>query len=287
MAVTILDMNLISMSSTHHVVCNHYPGVSMSSNKTVSLIMKLILLVTFSSLYGCATTHTADTGAVTPDPFERANRSFYTLDDSLDKAILKPIAETYAEITPTPVRIGVTNFFDNLYYLNVIVNSFLQGKLKQGVSDTARFVFNSTLGIGGLLDVATDIGLMMHDEDFGQTLAVWGFESGAYLYIPLVEGPSSVRDAPDIATSTLLNPLTYITGVVLWPVSALHIINSRANLLDDTTIRDEAAVDPYSFTREAFMQRREYLIHDGELPTEGYEDIFEDDDSDSPALIIE
>ena len=260
----------------------------MSRNTTVNLIMKLVLLVTFSSLYGCATTSTTESGAATPDPFEQANRSFYNLDDTLDKAILKPIAETYAEITPAPVRIGVTNFFDNLYYLNVILNTFLQGKINQGISDAARFIFNSTIGIGGLIDVATGMGLPMHDEDFGQTLAVWGFDSGAYLYIPLVNGPSSVRDAPDIATSTLLNPLTYISSIVLWPVSALNIINSRANLLDDTTIRDEAAVDPYSFTREAYKQRREYLIHDGVLPTEGYEDIFEDEDGgDNPTLIIE
>ncbi|MBF8268520.1 MAG: hypothetical protein HW386_229 [Gammaproteobacteria bacterium] len=257
----------------------------MSQKYALSLIVKLVLLVTFCSLYGCATTRTDDAGAVTFDPFEPANRPFYTLDDTLDKTFMRPIAETYVKITPTPVRIGVTNFFDNLLYPNVIVNSFLQGKLKQSVSDTARFVFNSTLGIGGLLDVATDMGLPMHDEDFGQTLAVWGFGSGAYLYIPLIEGPSSFRDAPDIATRLLLNPFTYLPA--FWPVSALKIINSRANLLDDTTIRDEAAVDPYSFTREAYMQQREYLIHDGELPNEGYEDIFEDEDSDDPALIIE
>jgi phospholipid-binding lipoprotein MlaA len=254
----------------------------------VNLIVKLALLMAASILYGCATTRNNEAGAVTPDPFEQTNRSFYRLDDTLDRAILKPVAETYADIMPDPLRVGVTNFFDNLYYPNVILNSFLQGKVNQGISDTARFVFNSTLGIGGLFDVATGMGLPRHEEDFGQTLAVWGFKSGAYLYIPIVEGPSSVRDAPDIATSTLLNPLTYISSIVLWPVSALNIVNKRANLLDDTTIRDEAAVDPYSFTREAYMQRREFLIHDGNLPTEGYDDLFEDDgNGDEPELKIE
>jgi phospholipid-binding lipoprotein MlaA len=254
----------------------------MNRQSTAKKMLQLVILLAISMLYGCATTRT---GTGTPDPFEGANRSFYSLDDSLDRAILKPIAEKYAEVTPTPVRIGITNFFDNLYYPNVIMNSFLQGKMKQGASDVARFVFNSTLGLGGLMDVATGMGFPMHNEDFGQTLAVWGFKSGAYLYIPLVNGPSTVRDAPDMATSTLLNPLTYISGVVLWPVSAINIINKRANLLDDTSIRDEAAVDPYSFTREAYTQRREYLIHDGNLPTEGYDEIFED--TEDQELIIE
>lgn len=260
----------------------------MTNPKFSSIIAKLLILIGISFISGCATNQSIDGSVSTPDPFEPANRSFYSFDDSLDKAILKPIAETYVNFTPAPIRTGVTNFFDNLYYLNVVVNSFLQGKIEQGLSDSARFIFNSTLGIGGLFDVATGMGLPIHDEDFGQTLAVWGFDSGVYLYIPLVMGPSSARDAPDIATRTLLNPLTYVSSIVLWPVSALNIINSRANLLDDTNIRDEAAVDPYSFTREAYMQRREYLIHDGNLPYENYDDIFEDDEfGDDPALIIE
>ena len=259
----------------------------MGHLKPAKLITQLGLLVVICFMYGCATTGPAGKDAATPDPFEKTNRSFYKLDDSLDRAILKPAAETYADITPRTIRTGVTNFFDNINYLNVILNTFLQGKMKQGASDTARFVFNSSLGIGGLFDVATGMGFPRHEEDLGQTLAVWGFSSGAYLYLPLIKGPSTVRDTPDLATSTLLNPLTYVSSVILWPVEALNLINKRANLLDDTSLRDEAAVDPYSFTREAYLQRREYLIHDGNLPTEGYEDIFEDDNSaDKPALII-
>lgn len=258
----------------------------MNRLRSVNFFSRLIFLALLGILTGCATTQPDD--GSTPDPFENTNRSFYKLDDTLDRAILKPIAEKYADIAPDQVRISVTNFFDNLYYLNVILNSFLQGKIRQGISDTARFVFNSTLGIGGLFDVATDMGMPMHEEDLGQTLAVWGFDSGAYLYIPLVKGPNTVRDTPDMATSYLLNPLTYISSIVLWPVSALYLVNTRANLLDDTTIRDEAAVDPYSFTREAYMQRREFLIHDGNLPTEGYEDIFEDEEfNEDGTLIIE
>src|SRR5690606_5704408 len=138
--------------------------------------------------------------AVDPDPLEPANRAFFTFNETLDQYLIRPVAETYVEVAPRPMRTAVTNFFNNLTYLNVILNSFLQGKFYQGVNDTARFVINSTLGVGGLFDVATDAGLPAHQEDFGQTLAVWGASQGAYLYLP-VRGPNSVRDAPDLATS--------------------------------------------------------------------------------------
>jgi phospholipid-binding lipoprotein MlaA len=235
--------------------------------------MVVLALIT---LAGCAT---APTTADNPDPLEPANRTFYSINESLDKAILKPVAETYAEYTPQLVRDGVTNFFNNLTYLNVILNTFLQGKFDQGMADTLRFLYNSTFGLGGLIDVSTPIGMPAHDEDFGQTLAVWGGSEGTYLYLPL-HGPDSTGNLPDLATSTLLNPLTYVTGAVLFPLSALNIINKRANLLEATNIRDEAAVDPYIFTREAYVQRRQYLIHDGNPPVEGYEDIFDNGDGD-------
>ena len=259
----------------------------MGNRKSLIFALRLILLVAVSSLYGCATTTPNGKSEVTPDPYEHTNRIFYSINDKLDRTIMQPVARSYVEVTPGIIRTGVTNFFDNLHYPNVILNTFLQGKLKQGVQDTSRFIFNSTLGFGGLLDIATGIGLPKHNEDLGQTLAVWGFKSGAYLYIPLIKGPSTVRDTTDLATSTLLDPLTYLSSIVLWPVEALNVINKRANLLNDTSLRDEAAVDPYSFTREAYIQRRKYLIHDGKLPTEGYDDIFNDNSSeDQPKLII-
>ena len=250
---------------------------------------KIVLLLMALALFGgCASTE--HKGAASPDPAESANRAFYKFNDGLDKALIKPIAEVYANVTPEPMREVVTNFFDNLSYLNVILNSFLQGKFSQGFSDIGRFVMNSTVGLGGLLDVATESGLPAHNEDLGQTLAVWGAEPGAYLYLP-IRGPNSVRDVPDIASSTLLNPITYISGIILFPVTALNIINLRADLLDATEFRDEAAVDPYSFTREAYLQQREYLIHDGNPPTEGYDDIFDEDfssaDASDPVLVIE
>lgn len=241
----------------------------VSKRRQLSLILLLLGLTGLIS--GCATTQT--NGNV--DPIEPANRTFYNINETLDKHLLKPVAQSYANITPQPVRTSITNFFDNLTYLNVVLNSLLQGKLDQGLSDATRFLFNSTIGIGGLFDVATPMGLPEHEEDFGQTMAVWGLGEGAYLYLPL-NGPTTVRNTPDIVTSTLLNPFFYITSTVLYPISALNTINKRANLLEATNIRDEAAVDPYTFTREAYLQQREFLIHDGNPPVKGYDDVFDD-----------
>jgi len=233
---------------------------------------KIILTLLFLGISsGCATTQTTNGAA---DPLQPVNRVGYSINDTLDGALLKPIAETYENNVPQLLRTGITNFFDNLNYLNVILNSFLQGKIDQGLSDATRFIFNSTIGLGGLVDVSTVMGLPAHDEDLGQTFAVWGFGQGAYVYLP-VEGPNTVSTLPDIVVSALLNPLTYVTSAVLFPLSALNIINKRANLLEATNIRDEAAVDPYIFTREAFLQRRKYLIYDGNPPPEGYDDIFQ------------
>jgi phospholipid-binding lipoprotein MlaA len=246
----------------------------MINTRLISIRKLALILLILGIVSGCATTHTTPDN---PDPFEPANRVSYSFSDSLDKYLIKPVAETYVEVTPELARTSVTNFFDNLAYLNVALNSFLQGKFDQGLSDTTRFIFNSTIGLLGLVDVATPMGLPEHQEDFGQTLAFWGFGQGSYLFIP-VSGPNTARDVPDLATSYFLNPLTYATGLILFPLTAVNVINKRANLLEATNIRDEAAVDPYSFTREAYLQQRQYLIHDGNPPVEGYDDIFESDD---------
>lgn len=246
----------------------------MTTNNKNNLIFLILLLATGLGS-GCASSGTQKANG-DPDPLEPANRVFYNVNEGLDRFLLKPVAKGYAKVTPNLVRSSVTNFFANLSYLNVIVNDILQGKIDQGLSDMSRMLFNSTIGIGGLFDVSTGLGLPEHNEDFGQTLAVWGTAQGAYLYFPVVRGPSTVRDSPDIATSTLLNPITYVTNTIAFPLTALNIINIRANLLDETSIRDEAALDPYAFTREAYLQRREYLIYDGNPPTEEYDEIFED-----------
>lgn len=243
------------------------------------------VLLAAALLTGCAGTQTID-GEVNPDPYEDTNRSFYAFNDALDRNIMIPVAENYVKVTPEPVRDGITNFFDNLEYLNVILHSFLQGKLGQGFSDLTRFVVNSTIGLAGFFDVATDMGLEEHDEDLGQTLAVWGVDPGAYLYIPFL-GPYTARNSPDLASSYFTNPFSYISTLFLLPVSALNLINDRANLLDASEFVDEASIDPYSFIREAYLQQRKYLIHDGDPPSEGYDDIFDIGLEDEPKLVIE
>ena len=248
----------------------------------VSLFAVLLAAVL---LTGCAGNQIVD-GEVNPDPYEDTNRSFYRFNDALDKHIMTPVARNYVKITPEPVRDGITNFFDNLEYLNVILHSFLQGKLGQGFSDLTRFVVNSTVGLGGLFDVATDMGLKENDEDFGQTLAVWGVEPGAYLYLPFL-GPYTARNSPDLPGSYFTNPFAYISSIFLLPVSALNLINDRANLLEATEFVEGASIDPYSFTREAYLQQRRYQIHDGNPPSEGYDDIFEAGLEDEPQLVIE
>jgi phospholipid-binding lipoprotein MlaA len=248
----------------------------MTGSHFFSFLKHLILIGLLSIVAGCATTQTSE-GVVDNDPIEPTNRVFFDVNETLDKHLMKPVAEIYVSITPTVVRTSITNFFDNLTYLNVILNDFLQGKFDQGITDMLRFTYNSTFGIAGLFDVSTGAGMPANDEDFGQTLAVWGVDSGAYLYIPLM-GPNTVRDTTDFVPSTLLNPFFYITSTILFPISALDAINTRANLLKASNLRDEAAIDPYAFTREAYLQQREYLIYDGNPPVTGYDDIFNDID---------
>ncbi len=229
-----------------------------------------------------------DTVFAEADPLESINRPIYNFNDALDRHVMQPIARGYTKITPEPVRDRITNFFNNLTYLNVILNDFLQGKFHQGIDDSARFFINSTVGLGGLFDPASTGGLVQHNEDFGQTLGVWGMDEVAYLVLPLL-GPSSVRDVPDLATSTALNPLTYFTFAIAAPISAVNIVNSRANLLEATEFRDEAALDPYVFTREAYRQHRISLIYDGNPPTQELEDFFDDEEDalEEDTLIIE
>ncbi len=258
---------------------------SYRHNSPVSMLAVLLAALL---LAGCATTEMID-GEINPDPYEETNRSFYKFNDALDRHIMTPIAENYVKALPEGARNGITNFFDNLEYLNVILHSFLQGKLGQGISDVTRFVVNSTLGIGGLFDVATSMGLEEHEEDLGQTLATWGIDQGSYLYLPFL-GPYTARNSPDVASSYFSNPLTYISTIYLFPVTFLNMLNDRANLLEASEFVNEASIDPYSFTREAYLQQRRYLIHDGNPPSDGYDDIFEmgfEDEESEPKLVIE
>ena len=240
----------------------------MQQGQKITLIAALVLLL--GLVGGCASTPNGDPG----DPYESTNRKIYNFNDSLDRNIMQPIARGYVSVTPKPVRGGVTNFFDNVSYINVIANDLLQGKGVQFLSDAGRFVVNSTIGLGGLFDPAKEMGLTAHDEDLGQTFGVWGAGEGAYLTVPLA-GPSSFRDAPDFISSMLLNPLTYLNPVVNIPLAFVSAVDSRANFLDASFILDQSALDPYTFVREAYRQQREYKIYDGDPPGDGFNDYLE------------
>ncbi|MHC8441585.1 MAG: MlaA family lipoprotein [Candidatus Eutrophobiaceae bacterium] len=252
----------------------------MKFSNSFILIKAISALALLAVLSGCAT---VDPKKIVDnsDPWEETNRSFHTFNDSLDRNVFKPVSRAYKNNVPVPIRIGVTNFYDNLGYLNVILNSFLQGKLAQGSSDSVRFLFNSTVGLGGLFDAATRMNLPKHNEDLGQTFATWGLAQGSYVELPIF-GPNTVRNTPNLASGALLDPFNYVGGVILFPLGILKAINTRANLLDASDLRDEA-LDPYAFTREAFLQRRKSLIYDGELPLDDEFDQYLDEEMDEGA----
>lgn len=201
------------------------------------------------------------------DPLIGMNQVFYGLNDVVDKAFVEPLADAYVAYIPGKIRTSISNFFDNLAYLGVVINDILQGKFENALKDTGRFTVNSTVGIAGLFDPATSIGLERHEEDFGQTLGVWGVGEGAYVVLPAM-GPSSLRDIPGVAMGFFTNLLYYAEPGVLGPLLALHVIDYRAELLDVTHKRDESMLDPYVFTRDLYRQRRTHLIYDGNPPME-------------------
>ena len=220
-------------------------------------------------LSGCAST--APISGDPSDPWEPTNRTFYAFNDAVDQALLEPAANLYLKL-PGGVRASIHNFLDNAAYPGTVLNQVLQGKFEPAMEGTARFVFNTTLGIGGLFDVATGMGLERQEEDFGQTLAVWGSGDGNYIHYPVL-GPSSVRDTPGIVVGVLTDVLTYVAAL---PLALLEIVDTRANLASATRIRDESAFDPYVFTREAYRQRRTFLVHDGNPPIDDFDEEDED-----------
>lgn len=224
-------------------------------------VVVLILLLALAPLASAADPGNAG-GGTNPDPLIKINRVTNKFNDFLDKILLRPVAKAYVTVVPSFVRARVTHFFGNLADVNSSLNSFLQGKPKDGFRDLGRIVMNTTVGIGGLFDPAGAVGLADHDEDFGQTLAVWGVPRGPYLVLPLL-GPSTLEDAIGSPLNSLVDPLRW-----LYPVPQrnglylLHAVDERASLLPM-----ESAVfgDKYIFYRDAYLQRRNYLIHDGKV----------------------
>jgi phospholipid-binding lipoprotein MlaA len=214
------------------------------------------------SLTGCATATKNDPR----DPWEGWNRGVQKFNDTLDDYFMKPVAKGYQWVTPSFVDQGVTNFFSNVDEISVIANDLLQFKLAQSGKDFGRLVVNTTLGLGGFVDVASKLNLPKHNEDLDQTLGAWGLPSGPYLVLPLV-GPSTPRGALGLAGDTASNPINWISpAAVPYGSGTLKTMDLRADLLSATKIVDEASVDRYEFIRNAYFQQRNYLIHDGNPP---------------------
>lgn len=224
-----------------------------------------------SMLSGCASTN-----APAADPLEGLNRGTYAVNDALDRAILKPVAKGYQTVTPQFVRSGVNNVFTNLGDVTVAVNNLLQGKPVDAASDVGRFLVNSTVGVLGLFDVATPMGLEKHDEDFGQTLGKWGIGSGPYLVIPLL-GPSTLRDAVGRGADSQISWTTQVDHIPTRnSATALQLIDVRASLLGAGDSLDEAALDKYQFLRDAYLQRRLRAVYDGKPPQEKMDQLEDD-----------
>jgi phospholipid-binding lipoprotein MlaA len=227
-------------------------------------VMGLVLLGALGGLGGCATV-----GGNPDDPLEGYNRAMFSFNDSVDKAVLKPVATGYKKVMPEVARTGVSNFFANLGDVWIGINNILQGKVGPGVSDFGRFAINTTMGIAGLFDVASGAGLEKHNEDFGQTLGRWGIGSGAYVVLPLL-GPSDVRDGLSLLVVDWHgDPLWYVRNIPTRnELVAAHYVDQRANLLDVSQLMEEAALDRYVYVRSAYLQRRRSLVYDGNPPRE-------------------
>ena len=232
--------------------------------KKVSPISYILLVasIVFTLLISSSISKASD-----DDPLEPMNRAIFGFNEVVDDTILEPVAEGYRYITPDPIEDSITNFFNNLGEINTIVNSALQLKLDKTISSSSRFVINSTVGVLGLFDVATTLGIDRHREDFGQTLGHYGISPGPYLVLPFF-GPSSLRDAPgfyiDVLIEKDISPIhTELHHEERQIIQATNVIDTRANLLKATKILDTAAKDKYIFLRESYLQRRAKLVTDG------------------------
>lgn len=241
--------------------------------RTLQFVFMLGALI---GLSGCATSGAPRTEP-NPDPFEPANRAVYRFNDTLDRWVAKPVAKGYKKSVPRPMRESLSNFLGNLRYPITIVHDFLQGKPRQGLQDLGRFGVNSTLGLLGFFDPATRAGMEAHEEDLGQTLAVWGVPDGPYLMLPIF-GPNTVTGTVGDFVDTQISPLLQVPdGAAVWVLSGLYLLDERYRVLGfDDEVR--GAFDPYLFLRDAYLQNRRYKIHDGQVPEEElYPEDFEDE----------
>ena len=220
-------------------------------------ILRIATISLLLALVACATVPPAERNP--RDPWQRVNRGVYKFNDAIDHAIVTPVARTYVRVMPQPIRTGITNFFNNVTYPDVIVNALLQGQLKPFARDTGRLVVNTTLGIGGILDPASHMGLGLEERDFGQTFGKWGVPSGPFLVLPFV-GPSDVRDGLGRLPDAYAEPWVYIQNPY-WEYGTLLIyeVDLRASILPLTDLAQKT-YDPYAFERNAYLQHRDYMV---------------------------
>ena len=230
----------------------------LRNSQFVPFLRFLTLLLIAFLLSSCSTT-----GSSKNDPLEPMNRAIFGFNEIVDDNILEPVAETYKYITPDPVETGVSNFFSNVGEVSTIANDVFQFKFKQAGYDFLRFSINTTVGVLGIFDVASSMGLEKNKEDFGQTLGYWGIPQGPYLVLPFF-GSSTFRDAPGLYADRQISPVEQLHNKEELAVDTLSIVNTRARLLRATKILDTAAKDKYIFIRESYLQKRESMVNDGD-----------------------
>jgi phospholipid-binding lipoprotein MlaA len=224
-----------------------------------------LLVVACLTQFGCAS---LPPGAKRDprDPWERMNRTTFKVNMALDHAVLRPVARTYEKVTPRPVRKGVSNFMDNLFYPVTMGNDLLQLKFKPFAQATGRFLLNTTVGVGGIFDPATKAGLPKNEKDLGLTFGYWGVKPGPYFVIPIL-GPSDVRDGIGKIGDTYMNPLTYVHSdynYIRYTLIGVEVVDVRYRLLPQDKVLDEA-YDPYTLLKNAYLQRRQFLVTDGKV----------------------
>ncbi len=241
-------------------------NIPTSPSISIRLAFSATALVIASALIGgCASGPAANPH----DPIEPFNRGVYRFNDTVDRAVVRPAATVYRDVLPSPVRTGVSNFFYNLQDAWSAVNNTLQLKPEQAGNSLMRFGVNTVFGLGGVLDIASEMRIERSTEDFGQTLGRWGIKTGPYLVLPLL-GPSTLRDTLAMPIDMKGNPASHIDNVATRnSATALNLLNQRSRLLQASEMLDQVALDPYTFTRDAFMQRRRSSIYDGNPPDEG------------------
>ena len=226
---------------------------------------RILVALAACLLFGACASAPSDSVTQTQDPWEGFNRKMYAFNDKLDKNVARPVAGAYNRAMPAPARGGIHNVLSNLGEPVTVINDLLQGKIKQSLQDTGRFILNSTVGLLGWFDPAKHVGLEKHDEDLGQTLAVWGVPSGPYVVLPVL-GPSTVRDTGGTGGDIYLNPVKedmqprYRNDATL-----LYGLDTRAGLMQANDTID-GAYDPYAFVRDAYLQNRRFKIYDGNPP---------------------